>query len=177
MFFYGTLVLYFGDGEWNRPRTLLGCLNVPDRLKPYVSDYEMNLFEICKLTDKHISGFRSDFKIIVDYLAKRRKVPGYRGTKDTIRHVDEFFKLMKVLTNDNKFATVYNENISIEEGGVSMCDFLDTVEAKGEIKGKAVVIQELLKTGKMNIEQIADMLKLSIEKVTELAEMNLVPVV
>lgn len=176
-----TLVLYFGDGEWNRSKTLLGCLNVPDRLKPYVSDYKMNLFEISKLTDEQISAFRSDFKIIADYFAKRRKVPGYHGTKDTIRHVDEFFKLMKVLTNDNKFATVYNENISIEEGGVSMCDFLDTVEArgeaKGEIKGKAVVIQELLKTGKMNIEQIADMLKLSIEKVTELAEMNLAPVV
>lgn len=172
-----TLVLYFGDGEWNKSKTLLGCLNVPDRLKPYVSDYKINLFEICKLTDEQISGFRSDFKIIADYFSKRRKVPGYRGTKDAIRHVDEFFKLMKVLTNDNNFETVYNENISNKNGGVNMCDFLDTVEARGEAKGKAEVIQELLKTGKMTIEQIADMLKLSIEKVTELAEMNLAKVV
>lgn len=80
---------------------------------------------------------------------------------------------MKVLTNDNNFETVYNENISNKNGGVNMCDFLDTVEARGEAK----VIQELLKTGKMTIEQIADMLKLSIEKVTELAEMNLAKVV
>ncbi len=94
-----TLVLYFGDAVWNKPKTLLGCLDIPDALKPFVSDYRINLFEICRLTDEEISRFKSDFKIIADYFAKRKKIPGYRGTSDTIKHVDEFFKLMKVLTN------------------------------------------------------------------------------
>lgn len=52
-------------------------------------------------------GFKSDFKIIADYFVKRRKIPEYRGSKDTIKHVDEFFKLMKILTNDNEIETVY----------------------------------------------------------------------
>ena len=67
-----------------------------------------------------------------------------------------------------------------------MCDFLDTVEARGKaagrsegkiegkIEGKAEIIQELLKAGKMTVEQIADMLRLPVEKVKELAEMVLV---
>ena len=177
-----TLVLYFGDGEWNKPKNLLECLDIPENLKPYVNDYKINLFEICKLSDGEISKFRSDFKIVADYFAKRRRVPGYRGTKDIIKHVDEFFKLMKVLTNDNKFESIYNENISNAEGGVNMCDFLDTVEARGKaagrsegkLEGKAEIIQELLKAGKMTVEQIADMLKLPVEKVNELAEMVLV---
>ena len=173
-----TLVLYFGDGEWNKPKNLLGCLNVPEKLKSYVNDYKINLFEICKLTDSQILNFKSDFKIVADYFAKRKKVPDYHGTSDTIKHVDEFFKLMKVLTNDNKFETVYNESIINNNGGVNMCDFLDTVEAKGMAKGiaegKAEVIQGLIKTGKMTVEQIADMLKLPVEKVKELAEMVLV---
>ena len=173
-----TLVLYFGDGEWNKSKNLLGCLNVPEKLKPYVNDYKINLFEICKLTDSQISNFKSDFKIVADYFAKRKKVPDYHGTSDTIKPVDEFFKLMKVLTNDNKFETVYNEGIINNNGGVNMCDFLDTVEAKGMAKGiaegKAEVIQGLIKTGKMTVEQIADMLKLPVEKVKELAEMVLV---
>ena len=173
-----TLVLYFGDGEWNKPKNLLGCLNVPEKLKPYVNDYKINLFEICKLTDSQVLNFKSDFKIVADYFAKRKKVPDYHGTSDTIKHVDEFFKLMKVLTNDNKFETVYNEGIINNNGGVNMCDFLDTVEAKGMAKGiaegKAEVIQGLIKTGKMTVEQIADMLKLPVEKVKELAEMVLV---
>lgn len=169
-----TLVLYFGDGEWNKPKNLLGCLNVPEKLKPYVNDYKINLFEICKLTDSQIINFKSDFKIVADYFAKRKKIPDYHGTSDTIKHVDEFFKLMKVLTNDNKFETVYNESIINNNGGVNMCDFLDTVEAKGKTEGKAEVIQGLIKTGKMTVEQIADMLKLPVEKVKELAEMVLV---
>lgn len=173
-----TLVLYFGDGEWNKSKNLLGCLNVPEKLKPYVNDYKINVFEICKLTDSQILNFKSDFKIVADYFAKRKKIPDYHGTSDTIKHVDEFFKLMKVLTNDNKFETVYNESIINNNGGVNMCDFLDTVEAKGMAKGiaegKAEVIQGLIKTGKMTVEQIADMLKLPVEKVKELAEMVLV---
>ncbi|MBQ0050977.1 MAG: Rpn family recombination-promoting nuclease/putative transposase [Treponema sp.] len=169
-----TLVLYFGDGEWNKPKNLLGCLDVPEKLKPFVNDYKINLFEICKLSDEQISNFKSDFKIIADYFAKRKKIPDYRGTKDTIKHVDEFFKLMKVLTNDNKFGTLYNEGISSGKGGVNMCDFLDTVEARGETKGKAEIIQGLIKAGKMTVEQIADMLKLPVERVRELAEMTLV---
>ena len=101
---------------------------------------------------------------------------------------------MKVLTNDNKFESIYNENISNAKGGVNMCDFLDTVEARGKaagrsegkiegkiegriegkIEGKAEIIQELLKARKMTVEQIADMLRLPVEKVKELAEMSLV---
>lgn len=173
-----TLILYFGDGEWNKPKNLLGCLNVPEKLKPFVSDYKINLFEICKLSAEQISNFKSDFRIIADYFAKRKKIPNYRGTKDAIKHVDEFFKLMKVLTNDNMFGTVYNEDISNGNGGVNMDDFLSTVVAKGKnegkIEGRAEIIQGLIKTGNMTVEQIADILKLPVEKVKELAEMVLV---
>lgn len=50
-----------------------------------------------------------------------------------------------------------------------MCDFLDTVEARGEAKS----IQGLINTGNMTVEQIAHMLKLPAEKVKVLAEMTL----
>ncbi len=54
-----------------------------------------------------------------------------------------------------------------------MCDFLDTVEARGEARGEAKIIQGLIKTGNMTVEQIADILKLPVEKVKDLAEMVL----
>ena len=180
-----TLVLYFGDERWNRNKTLMECLDVPDRLKPYVNDYKINLFEICTLTDSQISCFKSDFKIVADYFAKRNKIPDYRGSRETIKHVDEFFKLMKVLTNDNKFETLYNENM-MKNGGATMDTFLDLVMEKGEKKGKlegklegkiigkAEIIQTMIKKGNMTIEQIAAMLELPVEKVKELAEMVLV---
>ena len=173
-----TLVLYFGDARWKKPVTLFECLNIPEKLKPFVNDYKINLFEITKLTDSQISCFKSDFKVVADYFVKRNKVPDYRGTNDVIKHVDEFFKLMKVLTNDNTFETVYNENISKGTGGVTMDRFLNSVMEKGVQKGltsgKAEIIQEMIKKGNMSVEQIASILKLPVEKVRELAEMVLV---
>ena len=173
-----TLVLYFGDARWKKPVTLFECLNIPEKLKPFVNDYKINLFEITKLTDSQISCFKSDFKVVADYFAKRNKVPDYRGTNDVIKHVNEFFKLMKVLTNDNTFETVYNENISKGTGGVTMDRFLNSVMEKGVQKGltsgKAEIIQEMIKKGNMSVEQIASILKLPVEKVRELAEMVLV---
>ena len=173
-----TLVLYFGDARWKKPVTLFECLNIPEKLKPFVNDYKINLFEITKLTDSQISYFKSDFMVVADYFVKRNKVPDYRGTNDVIKHVDEFFNSMKVLTNDNTFETVYNENISKGTGGVTMDRFLNSVMEKGVQKGltsgKAEIIQEMIKKGNMSVEQIASILKLPVEKVRELAEMVLV---
>ena len=39
-----TLVLHFGKKPWDKPRSLLECLNVPEELAPYVNDYKLNIF-------------------------------------------------------------------------------------------------------------------------------------
>ena len=45
-----TLVLYLGyEKRWLCPRSLFEVLNIDDKLKPYVSDYKINLFEIAYL--------------------------------------------------------------------------------------------------------------------------------
>ena len=42
-----TLVLYFGYKQhWHNPRSLAECLNIPKVLRPYVSDYKINVFEV-----------------------------------------------------------------------------------------------------------------------------------
>ena len=119
-------------------------------------------------------GFKSDFKIIADYFVKRRKIPEYRGSKDTIEHVDEFFKLMKILTNDNEIETVYNESIFNEQGGADMAGYFTTLINEGKLEGKAELIQKMIKNGNMSIEQIATLLELPVEKVKELSQMELV---
>ena len=116
-------------------------------------------------------GFKSDFKIIADYFVKRRKIPEYRGS------VDEFFKLMKILTNDNEIETVYNESIFTEQGGADMAGYFTTLinegKLEGKLEGKAELIQKMIKNGNMSIEQIATLLELPVEKVKELSQMEL----
>ena len=45
-----TIVLYFGDKPWNYGTTLHDCLNIPDKLLPYVSDYRINVFDMHKMS-------------------------------------------------------------------------------------------------------------------------------
>ena len=68
-----TLVLYFGEKRWNKYRSLRECLEIPPELKPYVSDYKVNVFEIAWLEPETVAKFRSDFRIVADYFVQVRK--------------------------------------------------------------------------------------------------------
>jgi len=129
-----TLVLYFGhDRHWNKPTTLYGCLDIPTELKPYVSDYRMNLFEIAYLEDEDVAKFRSDFRIVADYFVQMRKNRDYVASTATIRHVHELLQLMAVMTKDVRFEDIYNEEM--EGRQTTMCEVLDRIENRGIEKG------------------------------------------
>ena len=67
-----TLVLYFGDKKWTRPKTLFECFDIPEKLKPYMTDYKANVFELAFLEDETIAKFKSDFKFVVELLKQER---------------------------------------------------------------------------------------------------------
>ena len=124
-----TLVLYFGEDRWQDRKTLLECLEITPEIKPYVSDYKVNVFEISWLEPETVAKFRSDFRIVADYFVQVRKNKAYKPSEETIRHVHEVLQLMAVLTKDRRF-----EEVQIEpraEGGIAMCDVLDRVERRG----------------------------------------------
>ena len=130
-----TIVLYFGNTHWESNRTLHEAVSVPDALRPYVNDYKINLFEIAFMSDSEISRFRSDFRIVADFMAHKRTDPDYVSTDTTaFVHTDEILKLMSLLTDDDRYELTINA-----EGGKpkNMCEMLDRVEARGVEKGRA----------------------------------------
>ena len=98
-----TLVLYFGMGRWNRPRSLSECVEIPDELKKWVSDYKVNVFEIAWLSPETVKKFKSDFRIVADYFVQLRTNKDYKPGKDVIRHVHETLQLLSILANDKRF--------------------------------------------------------------------------
>ncbi|MBR5970387.1 MAG: Rpn family recombination-promoting nuclease/putative transposase [Lachnospiraceae bacterium] len=129
-----SLVLYFGtEHRWRTPKTLRGCFPLDDTLKPYVSDYKMNLFEIAYLTERQVKMFRSDFRIVADYFVQLRKNRNYVPSEERIRHVTELLELMQALTNNDLFerAQVFLKR----KGGNTMRTFLDEAWEKGIEKG------------------------------------------
>lgn len=131
-----TLVLYYGyQKHWKTPRTLYDCLDIPEKLKPYVNDYRMNLYEIAYLSDEQVQKFTSDFKIVADYFVQMRKNKNYIAPDTTINHVHELLQLMTVMTQDNRFDNVYDPEM--ERRPTNMCEVLDRIENRGIQKGIA----------------------------------------
>lgn len=130
-----TMVLNFGtERRWKSPQKLSERIHVPEELKPYFKDYEINVFDIAFLSDEQIEMFQSDFKIVADYFSQIRRNNDYQPSKQTIRHVDEVLKLFSVLTGDDRFQKAQNE-LNQKGGAVTMCEVLDKVEKRGIERG------------------------------------------
>ena len=102
----------------------------------------------------------------------------FEGSKDVIKHVDSMFKMLSALTGDNSFEVAYNESNLKEKGGVTMCEVYERIinkgiakgRAEGLTEGKADVIRKMLDAKALTVEQIADILKLPIEEVRQIAQ-------
>ena len=129
-----SLVLYLGfEQKWLYPKNLLGIIDVDEKLRPYVNDYKINLFEIAYLDRETIDSFKSDFWILADYLYQMRVNKNYVADKRSIGHIEELLMLMSAMTGDKRFEEIIDEANAKEV--VNMCEVLDIVEARGIEKG------------------------------------------
>ena len=133
-----SLVLYLGfEQKWLYPKNLLGIIDVDEKLRPYVNDYKINLFEIAYLDREIIDSFKSDFWILADYLYQMRVNRNYVADKRSIGHIEELLMLMSAMTGDKRFEEIIDEANKKEV--VNMCEVLDIVEARGIEKGADIM--------------------------------------
>ena len=168
-----TLVLYFGTEEkWSKAKHLYDCFQIPEKLKPFVNDYKINVFNIAFLSQKTISMFKSDFKIIAEYFRTKRLNQKYKGSKEKLKHANETLKMFSALTGDNSFEKVYNESNS-KKGGITMCDVVKRIRDDGRIEGRTEeqerIIMNLIESNAGTIEQIAAWVKLPVKEVQKIA--------
>ena len=180
-----TLVLYFGtDEKWSKAKNLYDCFEVPEKLKPFVNDYKINVFNIAFLSPKTISMFKSDFKIIAEYFRAKRLNQKYKGSKEKLKHANETLKMFSALTGDNSFEKVYNED-NFKKGGITMCDVVKRIRddgitegrtkgiLEGRIEGRTEeqerIIMNLIESNAGTIEQIAAWVKLPVKEVQKIA--------
>ena len=164
-----TLVLYFGTEEkWSKAKHLYDCFEVPEKLKPFVNDYKINVFNIAFLSPKTISMFKSDFKIIAEYFRAKRLNQKYKGSKEKLKHANETLKMFSALTGDDSFEKVYNEG-NFKKGGITMCDVVERIRNDGRTEGQERIIMNLIESNAGTIEQIAAWVKLPVKEVQKIA--------
>ena len=174
-----TFVLNFSMKRWSASKSVLDYLNVNDRLKPFVSDYRINVIDVAYLSRETINKFKSDFKIIADYFVQMRKTGEYKPMTDEIKHIWELLLLMGKLTDDDRFKVEYYREHREERA--NMCEVLDKIINEGKAEGaheKAVSgAMRLIKRGKDTIEEIADIMELPLDEVIALEkQIKAVPV-
>ena len=118
-----TLVLNFGAKRWTRPLSLYDILTIPEKLKPLVSDYRINVFDVAWLTDEQLAMFKSDFRVVAEYFVQRRKNEDYKPTEMKLQHVREVLNLLRALSKDSYFDTELFD-WEKEEAPKMMSDFM-----------------------------------------------------
>ena len=154
--------------KWSEAKRLYECFNIPEKLKPFVNDYKINVFNIAFLNPKIIAMFKSDFKIITEYFRAKRLNQKYKGSKEKLQHANETLKMFSALTGDDSFEKAYNEG-NFEKGGVTMCDVVERIRNDGIAEGVKTGIEQGKESNAGTIEQIAAWVKLPVKEVQKIA--------
>ncbi|MCI7612012.1 MAG: Rpn family recombination-promoting nuclease/putative transposase [Selenomonadaceae bacterium] len=153
-----TLILYFGENPWKKPLCLYDVIDVPDKLKPYINDFKLNIIDVPRLTPEQVKRYKGDFQIIADYFVQRNSGKEYVPPDKPIQHVDSMLKLMSVLTRDKRYSDWLNEDSATKEE-MNMCEVLDKIvargEARGEIRGTQKTLVNLVKKNLLSIRDAA----------------------
>ena len=157
-----TLVIYYGEKEWDGAKSLKQMLALTPEMEQYVNDYHMHLVEIknsnLKLNHKHNKDLFQICSMLYNHsetLAQRKEhVTNYAEQ----HHVDQ-----NVLHTAG--AIVGKELTITQKEGKTMCSFFEELEAQCRQEGK---LQKACQVVRNAMEKLG----LSLEAACELAEIS-----
>ena len=159
-------VLNWGKGRWRQPRSLSQLWKdkkIPEEIQEYIDDIRLYVYDMRYLPEAVRALFKSDMRIVVDYLAAGDE---YVPTQQKIVHVEAVLRLLKELTGDDRYEEIIPDviNEENEEGGITMCGLLDKYEnrgiARGKIEGRLEDLRSMMETLKLTAEQAMSALKI-----------------
>lgn len=80
-------------------------MRLPDKLKTYVEDYKIRVYDIAFLSDNVIEQFTSDFKVVARFFKDRRLKRNSLMKDDAakIHHAEAVLDLLSVFTKDDSY--------------------------------------------------------------------------
>ena len=132
-------VLYWGNHRWRSScniRRLFRKRKISDDTWKYIDELKLHVFEMRYLPEETRKLFRSDMRIVVDFLAEG---DGYRSDRKIV-HKAALIKMIKVLSGemDTEDVEKWMEEQKIrEEDEVTVCELFDQYERRGRAAGRA----------------------------------------
>lgn len=114
------MVLYYGEEEWKSPLSLLDMLDIPEEkrklLEPHIQNHSIRLISLGKQDEETRKKYRSDFRLVVEYLACRDNEEELnRLMRDDIhelRHPEEFLDVISAVAKDKRYREIKQDIMS-----------------------------------------------------------------
>ncbi len=128
----------WGKPRWKGSRTfrrLFRKKGIPEDRWKYIDEMKLHVFEMRHLPEGTRKLFKSDMRIIVDFLAEGKD---YRSDRKIV-HKAALIRMVKVLSGDMDVGGVekwMEEQGVREEDEVKVCELFDQYERRGRMQGR-----------------------------------------
>lgn len=162
-----TLVIYWGEQEWDGPRSLHEMVDFNEKgtllgveLQKLVPEYPLHFLDLTSF--QHFEYFKTELRPLLEFYQKRNSKEKFMEClNDSEKYKDmdeESWYLLSQLTNSKSIRNLIQRREQKAREDKSMCKALDDLIADGKAEGKAESIIELLE----EYGEIPDNLKIRI---------------
>ncbi|RHO86047.1 hypothetical protein DW049_12275 [Ruminococcus sp. AF41-9] len=136
-----SLCVYYGENPWDGPLCLMDMLEVPEKIKPLVADYKMNLLEL--RTSGSLQFHNQDVNTVFDI---SRSIYERDYNKINTVYKDRLIasELGVVIGAITQSQELIDHALELEQKGgqVNMCSALEELKMEGKQEGKKEGLQE-----------------------------------
>lgn len=160
-----SICVYYGEEPWDGPLKLKDMLVIPEELKPFVSDYRMNLIQVLDSEKYH---FRTgDVNTVFD-ITRNIYRKNYRQIEEVYRERTISSELGLTIGAITESQKLIKHALDYKGGELKMCKALQELEDKGrqegDIKGTIETCQDFNATPEATMQKIKEKFTLNEEE-------------
>lgn len=162
-----TIVIFWSSDEWDGPKSLHDMISTTDaRLLRLIPDYKINLLFPFGIDDNDFVKFHTSLAEALKYIKYSKDEEALQNILDSDNVYKQLDRETAELIND-----VTGSGLEFEAGEelVNVCVATENMKKRAVRENAIETAKELLKIGKITIEEIANATRLPIEEIEELS--------
>ena len=142
-----SLCVYYGEDEWDGPFSLKDMLEIPEKIRPLVSDYRMNLIQVRSSESLHFSD--PDVDTVFD-VSRSIYARNYAKIRDVYKDRELPTDIGLVIGAITESQQLINHALATEQKGgrINMCNALEELRLEGKQEGRQEGILANIRTCK-----------------------------
>lgn len=171
-----TLVLYWGDKEWDAVTSLQDMVSVPAadynlawRIRDMIPNYRIQVFDLNKVND--FSCFKTTLRTVFEFYSHRKsteKLKAYLSSHEPeVRGLDEESRfLLATMIKEKRLKKQFLKKAEPKEKEVDdMCEAIQGMIDEGKEEGRITILKKLVETKDISIEIAARTLGTTVEEI------------